>query len=96
MGHNFQMVALINQIKLNSCQNCAISRADNPQPSTVTMNQEDEDAFLYGEPEGAAAAGPVSAPPPAEDHEMEPASEEGEVDEEDEEDSVRSCSWTSS
>jgi hypothetical protein len=51
------------------------------------MNQEeDEDAFLYGDPEGAAAAGPASALPPAADHEMEPASEEGEVDDDDLED----------
>ena len=73
---------------------CIISRVEAPQPSTtVNMNQEeDEDAFLYGEQDKAAAAGPASADPPRVDHEMEPASEEGEVDydEEDESDSVRS------
>jgi hypothetical protein len=48
--------------------------------------EEDEDAFLYGEPEEAAAVGHASAPQAAADHEMEPASEEGEVDDDDEED----------
>jgi hypothetical protein len=61
------------------------------------MNQEeDEDAFLYGDPAQATTAtkSSVSSGPGTLDQEMEPASEEGEVDddEEEEEDSVNSRS----
>ena len=56
------------------------------------MNQEeDEDAFLYGDTSTAPATKPstLSVPGPV-DHDMTPASEEGEVDddEEEEDDSV--------
>jgi hypothetical protein len=58
------------------------------------IQEEDEDAFLYGQPEDAAQTGTPSAPRTTADHEMEPASEEGEVDddeaEEDDSDSVHS------
>lgn len=51
------------------------------------MNQEeDEDAFLYGETKQTATSGKSLAPAsgPA-DHDMEPPSEEGEVDDDDDE-----------
>jgi len=53
---------------------------------------EDEDAFLYGESADTAAVGTSLPHGPTADHGMEPASEEGEVDDdeedEDESDSV--------
>lgn len=50
------------------------------------MNQEeDEDAFLYGDTTEPATSKPSGSSAPA-DQEMEPASEEGEVDDEEEED----------
>src|SRR5579864_7341821 len=50
-----------------------------------TMNQEeDEDAFLYGDTTVPATSKPPGSSAPA-DQEIEPASEEGEVDDEEEE-----------
>ena len=51
----------------------------------IDMNQEeDEDAFLYGESAGTAAAGASFAHTPRAEDGMEPASEEGEVDDDEE------------
>jgi hypothetical protein len=55
--------------------------------STSTMDQEDEDAFLYGDtvPAPASTLAPSASAARTVDQEMEQASE-GEIDEEDEED----------